>query len=315
MAKILWTGKEKIRLQQYLPWLGEAFLLQLLWWSVAWRSPENASAVGRRVMSWLGPRLTKHRHILANIRTAFPQKTPEEHTQIARDIWGGLGCVLAEYVHLGKLIDIDRPDPYVEVVYRYGDGSIMKDDVPRIFFSAHIANWELSSLPMRHFKHKPDTIYGPQNNLLLERMIQRKRNQLNVGFTHKINGTRALYRSMQKGLSTGMMADVRVDRGPSVPFFGNNAPSSPTLAWLSLKTGADIVPVEVERLGDARYRVTVHPGFRTEVKPGETEKQATARVTADIAKIVEGWVRKNPDQWWCNKHRWTRRLMKQLGNY
>lgn len=299
-----------------LSWATKVLMLQLMWWLVAWRSPQGASAFGRRLWSWLGPRLEKNRHILANVRMAFPDKTPEQHYQLTREIWGSFGSVLAEYPHLGKLVDIDRPNPCVEVVYLYGDGSVLTDDEPRIFFSAHIANWELGVLPGRRFRKIPRTLYAPQSHALLERMLQKKREPLGVDFSQKVSGMRALYQSIKKGESIGLLADVRVDDGPGVPFFGHDAHSSPAPAWLSLKTGAEIVPVQTERLSDAHYRVTVHPGFCAQLQQGETEKQAIKRVTADIAKIVEGWVRKDPGQWWCNNRRWPKEeLMRKLGAY
>jgi KDO2-lipid IV(A) lauroyltransferase len=315
MVKLRKAGKRN-RFLKILSGITEAILLQLLWWLVALQSPEDASAFGRRLWSWLGPRLEKNRHILANVRTAFPDKTPEDHYQLTREIWGSFGSVLAEYACLDKLVDTDRPNPYVELVYRYGDGSVLTDDVPRIYFSAHIGNWELGTLPAKHFRRIPSTLYTPQNNPLLERMLQRKREPLGISFSQKVNGMRALYQSIKKGESIGLLADVRVDSGPAVPFLGHDAHSTPAIAWLSLKTHAEIVPIQTERLSDAHYRVTVHPGFRAELQEGETEKQAIKRVTADIAKIVEGWVLKDPGQWWCNARRWPKKeLMWKLGAY
>ena len=218
MAKILWTGKESSKLLQTTLWRVEALALRLLWLVVSGKSPEQASRYGKRVMSWLGPKTKKHRHIVANMRIAFPDKSENEIHQIAADIWGTLGSVLAEYVHLEKLVELDGDNPYTELIYKTEDGLELTEEVPRIYIAAHIANWELSSLFARKFNKMPNTIYGPQNNLVIESMIQKKRAPLNCGFTNKVNGVRALYKSMKAGESVGMMADVRIDGGPMTPF-------------------------------------------------------------------------------------------------
>ena len=86
-------------------------------------------------------------------------------------------------------------------------------------------------------------------------------------------------------------------------FFGRDALTSISPARLALKFDCDLVPVQVERTGGARFRVTFH----RPVKPDgdATDSQARAlQLTRKINEHFEAWIRKRPEQWICWKRRW-----------
>ena len=63
---------------QKLSWRLQALFLGLFWWLVGMLPPERASAIGARVGRLIGPWLGKHRHVLANLRIAFPKRGDPE---------------------------------------------------------------------------------------------------------------------------------------------------------------------------------------------------------------------------------------------
>ncbi len=313
MAKIFWTGKEKSNLLRLAGWGLEAAMLHLLWLLVRMMSPDRASAVGGRVMRWIGPRSRKHRHVLANLRTAFPAKSEQEIQMLAVRSWGNLGSVLAEFVHLDRITADNPDDPYIEVVHERDDPESLRSR-PCIIVTAHVANWELVAFVGQQVCGSLDVIYSPQNNLFLERMVQRIRAPLRCGFYGKVNAVRAMYALLRKGRSVGLLADVRVDGGTRVPFYGVDAESTTTPAWLSLKTGCDIVPVRVERVRDAHFRVTVCKPLRT-VQGDEPAEQAIFRTTLELNHLIESWINERPEQWLCTKRRWPKQAMQEAGAY
>ena len=66
-------------------------------------------------------------------------------------------------------------------------------------------------------------------------------------------------RALKQGRTAAMVMDRRVDDGKPIQFFGAEQDSTLLPAKLALKTGCELVPVQVERLQDAHYRVTFHP--------------------------------------------------------
>ena len=57
-------------------WNVEAAVLERLWRAAATQDPDTASALGCRVGRLLGPLSHQHKHILANLRTAFSEGWP-----------------------------------------------------------------------------------------------------------------------------------------------------------------------------------------------------------------------------------------------
>jgi KDO2-lipid IV(A) lauroyltransferase len=98
------------------------------------------------------------------------------------------------------------------------------------------------------------------------------------------------------------LPDQRVDSGEPVPFFGCEAPTTISPAWLALKLNCPLIPVQIERTGNARFRAVFHRPILTGGKPDE--QTDPLQVTEDLNHLFESWIRKRPDQWLCMKRRW-----------
>ena len=78
MAKLFWSGKGRFRFLTVAGLWLEAALLGSLWWLLALLPWARAVALARGAFGGLGPRLAKHKHVLANLRiTGFePEAGP-----------------------------------------------------------------------------------------------------------------------------------------------------------------------------------------------------------------------------------------------
>ena len=78
-----------------------------------------------------------------------------------------------------------------------------------------------------------------------------------------------------------------------------------TAARLALRTGAALLPIRAERLGKARYRVTVYDPIP--VPEGDLDSDAQAvKMTEAVHHHFEQWISEQPDQWICLKRRWPK---------
>ncbi len=283
-------------------------MMRGLWLAGRPFSLRRASAIGARFMGWLGPRTSKHAQVLANLRIALPGHSAEQLEAIARGGWANTGAVLAEYDRLDELTVAGDDNPFVETVVSAAARPHLDDPhTPCIFVTAHLGNWELAAYAAREFKGGMDIVYNPQKNPLLERAIQQRRTALGGRYLSKVNVLRALYSSLRQGRSVGLLVDFRVSSETLTPFFGVDAETTLAPAWLSLKTGAPILPIQVERLGPGpRFRITAHEALDVQPRPGESDDQAIGRVTATLNDIVADWIRAHPDQWLCTKRRWPK---------
>jgi KDO2-lipid IV(A) lauroyltransferase len=283
-------------------WDLEAAVLDRAWRAAAARDPDAASELGWRLGRRLGPLSHKHKHVLANLRIAFPGWLPQRVDAVAREIWGSIGRTLIEYPLLERICD--PAEGRVRVVDLGGLEAIRRSGRPGIFVSAHVGNWNLLPLAAVRSDLPLSVVYRRQSNPLIERLMGRWRATLPCTFLEVDEATRPLLRELQRGCSVGLVMDQRYDRGAKVPFFGVPATTTPIPARLAVRLGLPLVPAQVRRLRGARFAVLIH---RPIPAPADLDGEATAlAMTAAINEQFARWITGAPEQWQCAKRRWPR---------
>ena len=136
-------------------------------------------------------------------------------------------------------------------------------------------------------------------------MLLDSRRALNCELLPRENSARLLMRALKHGQTAAMVMDRRVDEGKPIRFFGRDKNSTIMPAKLALKFRCDLVPVQVERLHDAHYKVTFHPP----VKPRDTSADENAQAIDMIQQVheqFEQWIRQQPEDWFCSKRLWPK---------
>lgn len=302
-------AKKKARKSTWLTlrirWWREALMLRTLWILSGAVSPARASALGQRAMRMIGPHSRKHRNVCANLRIMCPECNTSEIEVLARDVWGNLGATLAEFIHLDTLARLDGDDPAIEIVCENTDPDFLARKTPCVFVSGHLGNWELSSWCIQQSGYPIDSIYNPQQNPYLDAMVMSRREKLGCGLVPKQNALRKLMKSIKRGRSVGLHVDVRVDDAPLVPFAGQDAATTTLPAWLARKFECDIVPVHTERVGNARFRFTLHPSIPWHIENTDKPK-SIEQLSEEMNKALAGIIHRIPGQWMCTKRRWPK---------
>lgn len=265
------------------------------------------SRLGRRVGALIGPRLkAKNEIVMANLAVAFPEMTRQQRAELARDIWGQAGRVLTEYAHLEDILHApDRLEIDLrEQIVTYSDTSR-----PCVIVTAHQSNWEVVCSAMAKLGMPNASLYSPPSNPKLDRMLLESRRALNCELVPRENAARPLMRALQSGRTAAMVMDRRVPDGAAIEFFGRDKESTLLPAKLALKFGCDMVPVQVQRLKDARFRVTFHPPV-TASDPGAEENSQAEDMIQQVHRQFEDWVRQHPEDWFCSKRLWAKGKMK-----
>lgn len=259
---------------------------------------DRASGVGGFLFRAIGPRLGVSRLARRNLAQAFPGKTPAEVDALLRGVWDNLGRTLGELPHLDAIV-ADR----VEVVGAEVLLGLRDDGRPGLFFSAHLANWEIAVYVAGRLGLKLHLFYRAANNPWTESLYRRVRGDAAAGLLPK--GSRGARRALDllgRGEHIGLLADQKMNDGIAVPFFGRPAMTAPALAQFALRFDCPVVPARVERLGGARFRLTIQPPLEIQ-KSGDRQADVLAAMT-EVNRIIEGWVRDRPDQWLWLHRRW-----------
>lgn len=311
MARFYLAG----RMQKHLPaWAGadrvlewaEAAVPRSAWWLAGWLPTDMASGLGAWLGRLAGPHLKKHRVILRNLKVALPELDEAQREAVARGIWAEAGRVLVEFALLDRICASERAER-LEFVLRYDPARARAGSRPAMFVTAHLANWELGAATATLNGVPLSIVSTPQHNALVEAALRRHRAVVGCRFLPSKGGLRQLIREVQEGRSLGWITDQRHDRGDLLPFFGVDAPTAVMPALLALRLDCDLVPVRVERLKGAHFRVTAYEPLSTAGLEQLPQAEAARELTSRMNRLFEGWIRERPDQWLCFKRRWPER--------
>jgi KDO2-lipid IV(A) lauroyltransferase len=260
-----------------------------------------ASAIGGALARTIGPRLGISKRARLNIRRALPELADHEIAKTIAQMWDNLGRVAAEYPHL-RQIRVFEPGGRVETHgFEHMDRAVTAGR-RMIIFSGHIANWEIGMLAAVQYGAEVAQIYRAANNPLIDRMITRFRG---IGGELIPKGTVAARRAiavLRRGAHVTMLADQKMNDGIPVPFFGRPAMTASALAALALRFDCDVLPARVERLGGARFRLTVFPPLPL---PSSGDHHAdVATLMTRVNQTLEGWIRDRPQEWFWVHRRW-----------
>lgn len=272
-------------------------------WSIArLLPPTTASRAGSALLGLLGPRLRKHQHICRNLRIVRPDATPAEIERTARDVWRNLGAVLFEYPHLPDILAGTDSVSMPESVRRLFD-----TNTPVLFVTAHLANWEVLASYVASRSRGLVVVYNPDENPYLERLIQGLRRTSGSEYVTKHEALRRLTPAYLQGRSIGMLLDVRVDSGTSLPLFGHAAPTTISPFRMALRLGYPVVPVRAIRAGPARFEIEFFPPLEPPRDAQTRSAKAQAiHMAGQFNELLETWIGQRPGEWLCTKRRWPK---------
>ena len=260
-----------------------------------------ASTLGGVLARHIGPCLGISNRARRNLRCALPELSDDEIATVVAGMWDNLGRVVAEYPHLRK-IDAFEPGGRVEIRGLEYINRAVATGRRMIFFSGHLANWEIAALAAVQCGLSVAQIYRAANNPLVDRMIARFRGDRAEFIPKGAVAARHAIAALRSGAHLTLLADQKMNDGIPVPFFGRPAMTAPALADLALRFDCDVLPARVERLDGARFRLTVFPPLPV-TRSGEPHADAAA-LMAQVNATLEAWIRDRPEQWLWVHRRW-----------
>lgn len=268
---------------------------------------DAASALGGALARLVGPRLGLSRRARRNLERTFPGIDAAAIEATVVEMWDNLGRLAAELPHLPRIKVFDD-DPIrgrrrVDATGFEHLDAAAKSGKPIIFFTAHIGNWEIAPLLSMRRGLPLHVVYRSANNKWADRLFLAGRRDVVGGLIPKgAEGARLMLKALQQGKALGMLVDQKMNDGIAVPFMGRMAMTAPALAQLALRFDCIVLPAWVERLGGARYRVTIQPPLPLP-DSGDRHADILALMTA-VNATMEEWIRAKPGQWlWLHK-RW-----------
>lgn len=263
-----------------------------------------ASAMGGAAAAAIGPKLRITNRARTRIRTVFPEKSKAEIEEIVIGMWNNLGRTVAEFPHSSN-ISFDPTDGRIAISGMQLLEDFRNDGEPRVFFSAHIGNWELAPLTAVAFEVDTVFVYREANNRWMERIYLLGRSNLRDILLRKgSEGAKGIMKALRAKKNVGLLVDQKMNDGMAVPFFGRDAMTAPALAAMALKFKCPIMPIRVIRESGAKFTIELSEPFFAE-DTGDREADLL-RVMTRVNATIEEWVREHPDQWMWLHNRWPK---------
>lgn len=253
-------------------------------------------ALGR----WLGGLQYKYdkerRHVAqTNIRACFPELSEQEQEKLVYDNFVSIATGYME----STIAWFGNPKPFIESLEVHGKEHLEEAKARGkgvILIGAHFSIIDFAG-PLVHSVEPFNYMYRPQNNPLLNAMVERaRRHYSNRDFTKR--EIKPMLEFIKQGNVVWYAPDQDASPQHSVfaPFFGIATSTLTTPAWLARETGATIVMLSQYREKNGVYSVYYSP--IVEGYPEEDEVANAARLNAGLEEAI----RRHPEQYlWLHR--------------
>ena len=263
-----------------------------------------AVGVTRAVHSLL-PKLQKTAEF--NLKLAFPEWSEAQRHAVIQAMLRNLGWMAAEFARLPRL----TKDNIEQLVILDGQENFLagqKRGKGVLYLTGHIGAWELSSFAHALYGFPLHYMARPIDNPRVDRLVNAYRRLSGNQPIFKNESARALLKILREAGTVGILADQNTmpEEGVFVDFFGKSACTTTGVARVALHTDAAVVPgYAVWDAGIQKYRLHFDPPVEL-IRTGDAERDILEN-TQRFTKVIEGIIRKYPDQWVWVHARWKTR--------
>lgn len=166
--------------------------------------------------------------------------------------------------------------------------------------TGHIGNWELLGAWLCQKGYPMYAVVQRNEDPETEALIEESRRRIGLKTLSKSFGLRGVVKALRQGAVVGLLADQHGGE-LTVDFMGHPARTFTGPAVFSLLTGAPIVPVVSFRRAPFRHEVVALPPLA--LPRGDRDAQIEA-LTVEANELLEGLVRRHPEQWLWLHRRW-----------
>lgn len=259
----------------------------------------------------------RHRRIARrNVDLAYGDSISEaEKTRIVKEAFRSLVLLPLDVISIPRLLKPETIERYVEI------GDLANADKAKerskccLYVTAHHGSWEVVAAALGAFGHPFHGIARPMRNRYINEYLLRSRAALGQKFVSKYGVMSELLRQLRAGNSLGFVADQDArHHGIFVDFFGIPSSTIPSPALLAYRFDVPILVGHCARIDwTFRFRVSVDGVLWPDTSRPRDEE--VRRLTSEINRIMEGFIREDPGQYLWLHRRWKTRPEGEKGVY
>jgi KDO2-lipid IV(A) lauroyltransferase len=241
--------------------------------------------------------------VIENLSFSFPDFSRKEIRKIAFNCYKSFAITLVELLaipwlsknEMEQMIQCENAN-FIREKYNEGKGVVL--------LSAHFGNWEYIALSVSLQIGIPfHVVVKPQRNPYVTKWLENARTKWINKIIPSGISIRQVYKELLNKNIVAMVADQRGPAdGPRLDFMGRKALFFTGPAALAVKTGAPVLISIPVRQKDYSYKATLAEISKKDLP--EEEEGKVREITIRLKEYLEGFIRKNPEQWFWMHKRW-----------
>jgi KDO2-lipid IV(A) lauroyltransferase len=253
--------------------------------------------VPAKIGAFLGPLAahsrfkTAHSRAATNLQILRPDLSESQQKILLHKMWQNIGQTLSEYSIADLLWQAGR----IAVKDDHFIKEAQQQDLPIIFVTVHLTNWEIISSYCIDNAISLLSLYQPEKNRFVTQLAENSRRKR--GTKTVAAGSNAL-REMCKHLQNGGALWFAIDEYKNGQVLGPqlgrkteiNATNAAYAVRLAQRFNAVIIPYQTERHANSHFTVTFSQSLRVH--------NNSAEVLSQLDELMASWILKRPEDWY-----------------
>lgn len=239
---------------------------------------------------------------LTNLGIAYPESDPSWRREVVKKLYCNLSLSVMEFLILtknpkavSKWVTKVEGEEHLENLSKSGRGAVL--------LTAHMGNWELLAAWLACKGYPLVAGVRDPNDVHVSKLLAYYRKALGVETIPKKSLLLKGAKLLKQGKFIGILADQDGGTdGIMVSFMGKVASTVGGPAALSLLTKAPVVPIVSYRIAPYEHEILVLPPIEPLYELPREE--AIGEMTIKFNDILEGFIRRSPEQWLWLHRRW-----------
>ncbi|MFV1977705.1 MAG: lysophospholipid acyltransferase family protein, partial [Candidatus Scalindua sp.] len=229
-------------------------------------------------------------------------KLPFSPERIVRMHFINLGRSISELSMLSLGKTSIMKDIVFEGIEHYNNAKAKGQGV--ILITGHCGNWELLSLGISWKGLTTSGVARTLDNPYLNKFMEYLRTKFGNKVIYKTGALKKIFAALKKGESAGILIDQSVVENEAVvtEFFGEKVYAMKIPALLARKTGAAVVPLFINYLGQGRHRIRFNEEIPLRITDN-TEDDILFN-TRIFTEQIEKYIKEHPSEWLWIHRRW-----------
>jgi len=239
---------------------------------------------------------------LTNLGIAYPESDPSWRREVVKKLYFNLSLSVMEFLILtknpkavSKWVTKVEGEEHLENLSKSGRGTVL--------LTAHMGNWELLAAWLACKGYPLVAGVRDPNDVHVSKLLAYYRKALGVETIPKKSLLLKGAKLLKQGKFIGILADQDGGTdGIRVSFMGKVASTVGGPAALSLLTKAPVIPIVSYRIAPYEHEILVLPPIEPLYELPREE--AIREMTIKFNDILEGFIRRSPEQWLWLHRRW-----------